>query len=272
MENLKDSLFLFRPWINIIADAKVDPYSKFIPAAATLVAALIGSFLGPWIVFKREKKDKEQKIKQDNITAGNLAIFTLMRQFSRLDNICKQIIDPVRTHPLKFVMMRAVLPPLEYIDLKFDINSLSFLLKPQPSKQLQIILRQTLDDLFIECNKFQTAISAINERTTFHIQQVQPLLQKAKIRLYQDSPDTIQMGEEILLLSKDMPKILACFERILGHGIYQRLLQSTNEIIIVVDDTKESLLNMRDKLIDAINQLFPKNTDDILRFKPLENP
>ena len=253
----------------MIADGNVHSYSTFVPAAATLIAALLGSFLGPMIAFRLQKQEKEQKIKQDNITAGNYALFTLMCQFSRLDNVCKQIIDPVRTHPLKFVVMRAVAPPIEFEDLKFNMSSLSFLLKPQPSKQLQITLREALAELFIEYTKFQTAIAAINERTEYYVQQAQPRLEKAKIRLYQDTPDEIHVGDTILSLSQDMPNILHCLENVFGHGIYQTLLQRTEQVISIVDNTKDSLLKMRDKLIDAMNQLFPKNTDDILRFEPL---
>ncbi len=87
-------------------------FSKFIPAAATLIAA----FLGAFFAFKLQKQEKEQKIKADNITAGNYAIFTVMCQFNRLGNICKQMIDPVRTHPLKIVVMPPMLPAIEYED------------------------------------------------------------------------------------------------------------------------------------------------------------
>lgn len=258
----------FSLWSNIMPDGNADPYSKFIPAAATLIAALIGSFLGPWIAFKLQKWEKERKIKQDNITAGNYAIYTLMCQFSRLDNVCKQIIDPIRTHPLKFVVMRAVVPLIEYEDLKYDMDSLSFFLKPQSSKKLQLFLRKTLSELFIEFTKFQTAISAINKRTDFLIQQAQPLLENAKICLYQDTPDKLQVGEEVFSLSQYLSNILHSLKQALGHGIYQRLLQSTDQVISIVDDSKTSLLNMRDKLIGAMEQLFPKNTGDIFRFEP----
>lgn len=254
----------FGPWINVIAEDKALSFSKFIPAAATLIAA----FLGAWFAFRLQKQEKEHKIKADNITAGNYAIFTLMWQFSTLDNICKQIIDPVRTHPLKFIVMRAILPAIEYKDFKFDISSLSFFLKPQNSLKLQITLRQTLAELFIEYRKFQTAISAFNIRTEFLLQQARPLLDKAKIRSYRDTPGQMQVGEEILSLPQDMRKAFSCIETALGNLGYQRLLQSTDEVIKLVDDTKSSLLIMRDKLVAALKQLFPKNTREIVSFEP----
>src|SRR5208337_2908839 len=106
----------------MMAEDKALSFSPFIPAAATLIAAFVGSLLGPWVAFKRENKKQEQKIKADNITAGNYAIFTIMCQFNRLANVCKQMIDPVRTHPLKIVVMRPMVPVIEYEDLKFDMS------------------------------------------------------------------------------------------------------------------------------------------------------
>jgi hypothetical protein len=117
----------------MIAEDTALSFSTFIPASATLIAALVGSFLGPLFAFKLQKQEKEQKIKADYITAGNYAIFTVMSQYNRLGNVCKQMIDPVRTHPLKIVVMRAMLPAIEYEDLKFDMNSQSFFLKPKSS-------------------------------------------------------------------------------------------------------------------------------------------
>jgi hypothetical protein len=218
--------------------------------------------------FKLQKQEKEQKIKADYITAGNYAIFTVMSQYNRLGNVCKQMIDPVRTHPLKIVVMRAMLPAIEYEDLKFDMNSQSFFLKPKSSSKLQITLRQTLTELFLEYTKFQIAIRAINNRTEFLLKEAQPLLDKAKMRYYQDTPDQMQVGEEILSLPQDMGKALGYIEKALGHLVYQRLAQSTDDVIKIVDDTKNSLLSMRDKLVDALKQLFPENTRDILRFEP----
>jgi len=252
----------------MIAEDKALSLSTFIPAAATLIAALVGSFLGPLFAFKLQKQEKEQKIKIDNITAGNYAIFTVMSQFNRLDNVCKQMIDPVRRHPLRFVVMRPILPDIEYEDLKFEISSLSFFLKPQSSSKLQITLRQTLAELFLEFTNFQTIISAINIRTEFHLQEVQPLLNKANMRYYyHDTPDQMQVGEEILSLPKDKVKALSSIQKALGHLVYQRLVQSTDDLIKRVDDTKSSLLSMRNKLVDALKQLFPENTRDILPFE-----
>ncbi|MGP8105968.1 MAG: hypothetical protein ACLQLE_08760 [Desulfobaccales bacterium] len=134
---------------------------------------------------------------------------------------------------------------------------------------MQIKLRQTLAELFLEYTKFQTAISAINLRTEFLLQQAQPLLNEAKMRYYyHDTPDQMQVGEEILSLPQDMGKALGYIEKALGHLVYQRLGQSTDDVIKIVDDTKSSLLSMRDKLVDALKQLFPENTRDILRFEP----
>jgi hypothetical protein len=122
----------FGPWINVIIDDKAFSFSKLVQPTATLIAA----FFGAWFAFKLQKREKEQKIKVDNITAGNYAIFNVMSQFNTLDNICKQLIDPVRGNPLRIVAMQGIQPLIEYEDLKPDMSSLLFFLKPQKSLKL----------------------------------------------------------------------------------------------------------------------------------------
>jgi ribosomal protein L29 len=160
------------------------------------------------------------------------------------------------------------MPPIEYEDLKYDMNSLSFLLKPQTSKQLQTALRETLAELFNVYEKFQTTVSAINNRTEFHVAKAQPLLERANVHLYPDAPNEIEVGGQKLPIWEKTSDILRCLENVLGHRIYQILLQSTEQIINSIDDTKESLLEMRSKLIGSMNQLFPENAGDILHFEP----
>jgi hypothetical protein len=123
-------------------------------------------------------------------------------------------------------------------------------------------------ELFIEYTRYQIVIDAINNRTDFLSQQVQPLINEAKIRYYQDTPDQMQVGEEILSLPNDIPRALQFIEAALGHLVYQGLLSRTNNVINVVDKSKTSLLSMREKLVDALKQLFPENERDILRFDP----
>ncbi len=249
-----------------IDDGSIISSSTIISAFATLLAALLGSFLGPLFAFKLQRQEKDRRLKADNITAGNHALFILMRQYTRLDNVRKQFIEPVKEHPLRFIIMRPTLPLIEADDLKLDMSNLSFFLQPQRNKNLQRKLRETLYELFLEEERFQTVISAINQRTTLHVEQVQPLLDQARVRLYADAPDQIQIGELIFSLSQDSDKVLINMELILSHALYQILLQSTNSVIERIDDSLSSLLIMRNKLRSAISELYLKNANGILSF------
>jgi len=242
------------------------PYSKFVPAFATLAAALIGSFFGPWFAFRLQKQEKVQKMKVDNITAGNLALFTISRQFQTLGNLRKQFIDPVREHPLRFIAMRPVVPFLNSEDFKFDIGSLSFFLEPHRQRLLQQTLRQTLNELVIEDERFKTVVNALNWRSKLHVEQIQPLLDQAKVRMY---PDQIQIGVYEFLLPQNADTALPHIQTALGYRLYQTILQSTNNVIEILDESLISLLRMRDTLVSSLNQLFPNNIDDILHFEPL---
>ncbi len=254
----------------MIDNSNVLSPSTFVPAFATLIAALLGSLLGPLSAFTLQRREQERKIKADNISAGNRALFTLMTQFETLENIRKKFIDPVRAHPLRFVVMRSMLPDIKSEDFKFDMSSLTFFLKPHRQKDIQITLRETLHELFIAEQRFQTVIYALNQRTQLHIEQVQPRLNQARVSMYADTPDQIQMGEVTLSLSQDIDRILPSIELILGHALYQTLLQSTDNVIKIIDATQHSLLDTRDKLVKTLNQLFPNNSGDILDFRPNE--
>ncbi len=249
-----------------IDDGSIISSSTIIAAFATLFAALLGSFLGPLFAFKLQRQEKKHRIKADNITAGNHALFILMRQYTRLDNVRKQFIEPVREHPLRFIIMRPTSTVIESDDLKLNMSNLSFFLQPQRNKNLQQKLRETLYELFLEEENFQTVVNSLNQRNRLHVEQVQPLLDQARVRLYADAPDQIQIGELIFSLPQDSDKVLINVELILSHALYQTLMQSTNNIIERIDDSLASLLVMRNKLRAAISELYPKNANDILFF------
>ncbi len=252
----------------LIDDDSIISTSTIISACATLFAALLGSFFGPWFAFKLQKQEKEKRIKAENITAGNRALFIIMRQYTRLHNIRKQFVDPVRDHPVRSIIMRPVVPAIESADLKLDMSNLSYFLEPQREKQLQQKLRETLYELFLEEEKFQSVVNSINYRSQLHVEQVQPLLDQSRVRLYADAPDQIQIGELVFSLPQDADKALTSIELILSHALYQTLMQSTNTVIERIDDLLASLLQTRNKLRSAMSDLYPKNTNDILFFTP----
>lgn len=204
-----------------------------IAALATLAAAYFGAFFA----FKFQERKEEQKIRTNNIAAGNRAMFLLFRQFNELSVIQKQIIEPDRTHPVRFVGMRPALP-LNYESLRFEVNNLSFLLETKH--------RQVLMDLLIEEGRFHAAVQALNERSKMHIHDVQPVLEKAGI---------VDGGNHSLSQLKEA----------MGNRLFVQLSRATDQMIDHIDDSIKSLLQMGDKLYEVFKELYPGET--FIKFK-----
>ena len=203
----------------------------------TALATLAAAFFGALFAFKFQERNEERKIRSNNIAAGNRTMFLLLRQFNELSVIQKQIIDPDREHPAKFVAMRPSLP-LNYENLRVEVNNLSFLLETKH--------RQILMDLLIEENRFHAAVQALNERSKVHLQEVQPILEKAGI---------VEGGDYSL------PQL----EEALGNRLFVQLSRATEEMIDHVDSGIKSLLQMGEKLYEALRELYPGET--FIKFK-----
>jgi hypothetical protein len=249
--------------LTAISDKLSDKSTILITALATIAAAFAGSLSA----FALERREKTKRMKADNITAGNRALFTIKRQYERLHNIRSQWIDPVRDHPLRHIIISPC-TAIEYADLKFDMSSLTYLLEPQRQKQLQVNLREALSKLFLEEERFQSVVNSANQRSQLHIDKVQPLLAQGGVRLYADALDQMQVGDRTFSLPQDSGRALDAIELILGHALHQTLLQNTMAFIDNIDKSLVSLLQIGDELKTALSELYPKNTNDILSFTP----
>jgi hypothetical protein len=204
-----------------------------INALATLAAAFLGAFFA--FIFQERKEGR--KIRTSNIAAGNRAMFLLSQQFNELSVIQKQIIEPARKHPVRFVVMRPS-PPLNYESLRFEVNTLSFLLETKH--------RQVLMDLLIEEGRFHAAVQALNERSKVHLSDAQPVLDKAGIE---------EGGDYSISQLKEA----------LGNRLFVQLSRATDEMIDYVDSSIKSLLQMGDKLYEVLRELYPGKT--FIRFR-----
>ena len=101
-------------------------------------------------------------------------------------------------------------------------------------------------DLLIEENKFHTAVQAFNERSILHLQEVQPILEKAGI--VEGGDYSLQQLEEAL-----------------GNRLFKQLSRATEEMIDHVDSGINSLLQMGEKLYEALRELYPGET--FIKFK-----
>ncbi|HBR20983.1 MAG TPA: hypothetical protein DD713_00195 [Nitrospiraceae bacterium] len=199
--------------------------TSYVPALATLVAA----FYGARYAFQFQKDKEKEDIKKRNVVNGNSVIFNMMRMTTTLRNIQRQIIDPARDRLARFLQMR---PTLHLIDdeIKLNIDSLYFLLETDE--------RNILGKLVTEEARYRAALNAINERSRLHRDEIQPLLERARI---------VEGGDYSL----------AEIEKALGNRLYITIQQATEQAINHVDNTVVSLTQVADKLRNSLKKTYP---------------
>lgn len=203
-------------------------FTSYFPALATLVAA----FLGAKYAFQFQKDKEKEDNKRRNIINGKIAIFNMMQMTSVLRNFQKQVIDPVRDRPTCFLEMRPT-THLEKNTITLNIETLYFLLDTDD--------RNLLGELVTEEARYQSALDAINERSRFHEQEVQPVLDRANF---------VQPGNYSV----------AQIEQALGNRLYSTLRNATDQVIDHVDSTILSLKLCADKLTASLKTQYPKET------------
>ena len=207
-------------------------WKSWITTAVSAVSTLIAAFSGAWYAFRLNSKNTKDKLIQEQVAAGNRAIFMLLRQFNELSAIQNKLINPHRDDPQRYVSMSPALA-FEFNHLRVDVNSISFLLESDD--------RQVLLDIIVEEERFQTAIRAINERSEFLYQTIHPLFSKAGLTnggVYSD----------------------AYFKEILGENHFVHLQKSTEQSIQIIDETILSLMDVGQKLRKTLIKLYPKRT------------
>lgn len=198
---------------------------EILPTLATLVAV----FFGAWFAFSLQSKSKKNEERNKKIANGNKALFTLCQHVNNLWLIQKKIIDPFREHPGIHIAMRPTLD-FENDDTYFDIDGLKFLLDTE--------FQQLLLDLHIEDQRYKTTIRLVNFRSQLHLNQVQPRLESARIT------------EEQYYSSE-------YWEEAIGHRLYLTLQRATEELVSNVDNTLQSTIEIKDRVIEAFKELFP---------------
>lgn len=199
--------------------------TSYVPALATLVAA----FYGARYAFQFQKDKEKEDERKRNVVKGNTVIFNMMRMITTLRNVQKQIIEPARNRPARFLQMLPTLH-LNDNDIKLNIESLYFLLETDE--------RNILGEVVIEEARYRGALQSINERARIHREEVQPLLERAGI----------VEGSEYSLEQ---------IENALGNRQYKIIQLATKEMINAVDETVVSLKAVADKLRASLKKVYP---------------
>jgi hypothetical protein len=203
--------------------------TSYVPVLATLVAA----FYGATYAFQFQKDKAKEDERRLNVVNGNSVIFNMMRMITTLRNVQKQIIEPARVQPVRFLQMR----PTQYLsdkDIKLNIESLYFLLETDE--------RNILGEVVIEELRYLSAVQSINERSRIHREEVQPLLERAGV---------VEGGDYSLHQ----------LENALGDRLYKTIQLVTEDMITDVDRTILSLKAVADKLRESLKRIYP---DDII--------
>lgn len=207
-----------------------------------VVSTLVAAFAGAWFAFIYQNRQKAKEERRKQVSAGNRALATLLMQANTLTLYQRDMIDPHRDNPGCHF---AIMPTLPYREeaLTYDIAALDFLLHPKYA--------EVAFSLLLEEQRYREALKAINERSRFHREVVQPALERNGIM------------EGIVYREKD-------FRDALGVLGYQNLKQLTEAVIIHVDRTVDSLMAAKEELRKTLNELFPDDT--FIDFEVLRNP
>ena len=147
------------------------------------LAALAGAGGGAWLAFafarKQAQEDRRRLDERDNqrerdreALAGQVAMLTLARMYNTLLNFFRQRIEPWRTEPLQWYFSPpGGEPSLE--DIRIDYGSLAFLLKGDaPSIVLKL-------DLLVE--HYRSVADMVRRRSELHETAVLPKLEGVSV-------------------------------------------------------------------------------------------
>lgn len=201
--------------------------TSYIPALATLVAA----FYGAKFAFEFQNKKDIELAKKINVSSVNKTIFNLSRMANSLFVYQRDFINPVRNKPGIFLELRPI-PEMNTESIQITPESLHFILDTD--------FRNLASEILIEEERFKTALNVINLRSILHLQEVQPLMERAGFT----------SGTTIIITAAEI-------EKILGNRICSMIKESTNEVIFHVDSTIESIKEISEKLKNSIKTIYP---------------
>lgn len=187
---------------------------------------LIGAFFGSYSAFKLNDKKSIQENYLAEKAAINKGLFITCLMMNAIKSVCKSY-GPYESSPSRPFNLPAI-KPSNYDHLRFDFESLCFLLEDSP---------QLLMDLDVEQKRFEMVFSAILLRNNFYVNEVQPVL----------SDSGLSNGD----VTKEALK------KTLGDRLFYGLENYTNEIYFHLKLTDKSLNEMYEEIIAEAKKRFP---------------
>ena len=212
-------------FIGVISGILIYHKWNYLPCKEMLLAipTLFAAFGGAWFAFKLEENRRKVEQQKKNISACNKAIYILSKQYGILLELQIKIIEPFRDSPEQWREMKPV-PPMDYKDIKLDIEELLFF---QDTSHKDILYR-----LLEAEKKFHGTIDTFNKRSQFFLEEVQPrLLDKTAI---------------------------ACSNKDDYKQLMDKIVDLTDKTILFVDGAVEFIENIQYDLIKAIKDIYPE--------------
>jgi hypothetical protein len=148
------------------------PLTALLAAASQLITGrglltglgtLSATFIGAWLAFKFATLKSERERIDNEVAAGNRALFTLSWMWNEIRQHQKEIIDPYRDKPDAWFNLH-VSPPLNS-ELSLDMKELSFVMESNASVFQQV---------FLEEERFRLAAHLIEEHKQLICTQTWP--------------------------------------------------------------------------------------------------
>ena len=190
----------------------------------------VGGFIGAYSAFLLKSRDEERKLNEGQIKALNTALLVLIRQINAIA-VTKRDLEPY-VDPLDRAFSLPAMKPPNYLDLKLDIDSLSFLIdSSDPNMLMSLSIQQ-------EC--FDQAINAINIRNDFYVNEVQKALSYLDVN-----------GKKVSISE---------FQAALGERLFYGALNAAQNLYDHIEATDHSLRQVYKELLDLSRELHPKGT------------
>jgi hypothetical protein len=200
------------------------------------LGTLVASFAGAWFAFRFARRQRDRDRIEGEISAGNLALFTLMEMWNDLRQHQLEIIEPYRNNPAAWLN----LPVSQRLDaeLSFDTNALSFVLQTDPQLFAEVLQEQ---------HRFRLAAHLIEDHRTVMMSEARPRLERAGIKI----------GER---------RIISEFETAIGVDATHKLQMISAAIIKNFDENVISTRRVFLKLRALLKTLYPRRR--FLNFQP----
>jgi hypothetical protein len=192
------------------------------------LGALVSTFLGAFFAFRFAVRQRELRRVNEEVTAGNLALSTLIEMWDRQVQFQRDVVEPYRNRQDAWSNL-PIGTPLDSIDLTLNRNDLGFVLQADGPTWQAVILEE---------RRYHLVKRIIEQRDAVALNAAWPRLDAGGVQLRANLPE-------------------ADVERILGAAIVQQLRENTRGIISMIDENVVSSFAAITALRQTLRSIHP---------------